>query len=110
TGPRLELPGALPWRDDERAAAQTGHARLERSQGSQRGIEEQQPQHLARQRLRLRPDLETPRKLEQRAELLPRKIPQVEKALHAGRSASVSRSMSTCSSSRMNGGSRRRML
>ena len=50
---RLELPGALAGGDDERVAAQARHRRLERRQRAQRGIEEQQAEDLAGERLRL---------------------------------------------------------
>ena len=79
----LELPGALPGVDDEGAAAQARHADLEGGERAQRGIEEQQPEHLAGERARLGLRLQAARELEQRQHLLAGEIGQVEEALHA---------------------------
>src|SRR5437660_3976090 len=105
--PRLELPGALARGDHERAAAEPGHSGLERGEGAQRGVEEDEPENLARERMRLRILLQPPAELEQRQHLVALEIREIDKTLHGGRSANASLSMSTCSSSRMNGGSSR---
>src|SRR5882757_524735 len=107
---RLELPRPLACSDYEGSASQPGHSRLHGGEGAQRGIEEQQSQDLAGERLRLRAPFEPARELQQSADLIALEIGKIQEALHAGRSASVSRSMSTCSSCRMNGGNSRRML
>ena len=52
--PRLELPGALAGGDHEGVAAQPRHRRLHRRERAQRGIEEQQAEDLAGERMRLR--------------------------------------------------------
>ena len=66
TEARLQLPGALARGDDERTAAQPRHARLKRGQGPQRGIEKQQAEDLAGERLRLRMLLQATGKIQQR--------------------------------------------
>ncbi len=45
--------------------------------------------------------------MQQSADLVAPEIGKIQELLHAGKSANVSRSMSTCSSCRMNGGSSR---
>ena len=82
--PGLELPGSLSGRDDEGVAAQPRHARLERGQGAQRGVEENQPQDLARERPRLRPVLQGLRERQQIEDLVAAEVGQIEEALHAG--------------------------
>ncbi len=98
---RLQLPAALARVDDERAAAEARHGRLAGGERAQRRVEEQQAEYLARQRARFRLPLEAPRQLQKRQQLFAAEIRKVEEALHGPRSRSVSRSMSTCCSSRM---------
>src|SRR6266850_7681645 len=103
----MEVPGALARGNHERAATEPSHCGLERGEGAQGRIEEHEPENLAGQRLRLRILLQPPGELEQRQYLVALEIREIQKALHRGRSANASRSMSTCCSSRMNGGSSR---
>src|SRR5437763_6921398 len=105
----LELPAAAAGVDDERVAAEARHGRLEGGQRAQRGVEEQQREDPAGERARLGLLLQAPRELEEREHLLALEVREIDEALHGGRSRSASRSMSTCCSSRMNAGSRRRM-
>src|SRR6185437_13413983 len=77
---------ALSRSDDERAAAEPRHARLEGGERAQRRIEEEESQDLARERVRLRMRLEAARQLEERQHLLALEVRQVEETLHAGSS------------------------
>ena len=103
----------VPWpaRDHERVAAEPHHRRLKRRQRPQRRIEEQQSENLACERLRLGPLAQALREREQiddsaRAQ----KSARSRRSIHADHEirSSASPQRSTCSSSRMNGGSRRR--
>ncbi len=77
TQARLELPGPLPRSDDEGAAAEPGHARLEGRQCAQRGIEEDQPEDLAGERMRLGMALQPAGKLQQRDDLVALEIRKI---------------------------------
>src|SRR5882757_10018562 len=73
----------------------------------QRRIEKHQAEDLPGERLRLGVLLQPTRELEEGDDFVAPEIGKIKKALHAGRSARVSRSMSTCSSSKMNAGNSR---
>jgi len=81
---RLDVPGALSRRHDERRAAETQHAGLEGGERSQRWVHEQQAEDPARQRARLRPGVEPAREVDQVDDLFAREVCKVEKALHQG--------------------------
>jgi len=87
TGPRFDLPGALAGRHDERGAAEPQHARLERRQGAQRRVHEQQAEDLARERVWLGPLLQAAREVEQVYHLVAGEIGEIEEAVHGKRIA-----------------------
>ena len=60
--PRLELPRALPGRDDERRPAELRHPGLHRAQRAERRIQEQEPEHAAAQHVAARGLLERSRR------------------------------------------------
>jgi hypothetical protein len=82
TRARFHLPRALAGRDHDGGAAEAHHRALERREGTQRRVQEQQPEHLACERLRLRMLLQPCREAEQVAHLFAREVGQIEKTLH----------------------------
>ena len=82
--PGLDLPRALARRHDERRAAETLHASLERGERAQRRVQEQQAQDLAGERGRLGPVLQALGEREQVHDFVAGKFGQVEEALHGG--------------------------
>jgi hypothetical protein len=82
-GARFHLPRPLAGRDDDGRAAEPHHRALERGERAQRRVQEEQPEHLACERLRLRVLLQTPGQSEQVFDLLTRKVGKIEKAFHS---------------------------
>ncbi len=100
----LDVPGAGTRRDHEGGAAEALHRRLHRGQRAQRGIQEQQPEHLAGERLRLRVRLQPRGQCQQLDDLLAAEVRKIQEARGAARrhgasSASAAASASTWRSS-----------
>ena len=98
---RLELPSSLTGRDHEGGAAEPAHGRLERGQGAERGIQEYEAEHLAREHRARRVLVEGLREREEIEDLGAIEIGEVQEALHAEIFDRASRRMSTCPSFKM---------
>src|SRR5436305_4709785 len=103
----LQNPRPLPRGDDERASPQPRHPGLERGEGAQRRIEEEESEDLPAERLRLRRAFQVRGQGEEILDLLRPERGQIEEILHAGTSESARARAATWASSSTRGGRRR---